>query len=490
MRRLINVDETHHKKATGSAKGGPKTKTVTNSDLPRPGARFCKDNGDHVSGCYGASVIEPMPPVVIYKSAAKDAKKRKVKPSWVKNLPRVVGQWGFDLKGWVDSHFASRPNGSMDEDLYMQTVSFFASCYPDLAPKFLWDGDDVIEGPIMLKSDSGIGRNCKSVRAVKFRRKMHMRGCLQLPGLPNSTSVSQEMDQLYTGFKGKTDDRAEEIFERKTFERAKVLEKRHTTPDIQVPVAHLTNDDIPEMINGRPGDPLEKRPFDLMFSQQNIVRSWLKVGFVPFTRAALTHPKVRHTLGEGGASAEMHEKMMAVKEEYGALKTKVKERGLNDFVFNAKLPVARKNEFLEKTEKHQIKALVENKGAFSARAQWCHVGVQLLGSEAVATAQLEQLTMEQEKAKKAAAKKATDKEKKILKARAALEVFKDEKRKAGKDDYKDVVMFLVPRLDKDTAPSKVASMKKAKEKLAELASKYNKPWIQLVEDEMEKCVRR
>ena len=94
--------------------------------------------------------------------------------------------------------------------------------------------------------------------------------------------------------------------------------------------------------------------------------------------------------------------------------------------------------------------------------------------------------MEQEKAKKAAAKKATDKENKILKARAALEVFKDEKRKAGKDDYKDVVMFLVPRLDKDTAPSKVASMKKAKEKLAELASKYNKPWIQLVEDEIAK----
>ena len=47
-------------------------------------------------------------------------------------------------------------------------------------------------------------------------------------------------------------------------------------------------------------------------------------------------------------------------------------------------------------------------------------------------------------------------------------------------------MFLVPRLNKDTAPSKVGSMKKAKEKLAELASKYNKPWVELVEDEIAK----
>ena len=172
----------------------------------------------------------------------------------------------------------------------------------------------------MLKSDSGVGRNCKSIPAIKFCRKMHLKGVLQLPGLPNSTSVSQEMDALFTGFKGCTDDRAEEIFERKTFERTKVLEQRQTTPDIQVPVAHLTNDDIPEIINGRPGDPLEKRPFDSHFTQQYILRSWLKVGLVPFTRQALTHPKVRHTLGDGGASAEMQEKMKAVQEEYGALK--------------------------------------------------------------------------------------------------------------------------------------------------------------------------
>ena len=97
LHRIINLDETHHKKSTEGDKGGSRATTVTNPDLPRAGSRFCKDNGDHVSGCYGSTILEPMPPVVIYKTTAKDTKKRKVRPSWVKNLPRVVGKWGFDF---------------------------------------------------------------------------------------------------------------------------------------------------------------------------------------------------------------------------------------------------------------------------------------------------------------------------------------------------------------------------------------------------------
>ena len=59
LRRMINVDETHHKKSTEGDKGGSRKETLTNPDLPRGGSRFCKDNGDHVSGCYGSNVLEP-----------------------------------------------------------------------------------------------------------------------------------------------------------------------------------------------------------------------------------------------------------------------------------------------------------------------------------------------------------------------------------------------------------------------------------------------
>ena len=377
----------------------------------------------------------------------------------------------------------------MDELLYMLTIAFYASLYPNLAPQFKWDGDRLIEGPILVKSDRGIGRNCKSVAAIKFRRLMHLKGVYQLPGLPNSTSCSQEMDALFGVFKASTDDKAEEIFERKTFERAKVLKERTTTPDIEVPVAHLTNNNIPEIINGKPSDPLEKRPFNLQFSPENLVRSWLAIGFTPFTREALNHKKVRHTLGDGGASDEMKEKLEAVQQDYGELREKVKGKGLNDFVFNARLPIARENKFLQKTQKEQIRALVENKGAFSAGGQWCHIGVQLLGSEAVTAAQMEKLAIEQRKTAAAAERKATEKEKKVTKARAALQSFKQENSKAGADKYKDVIMFLLPRVEKETAPSKIGSMKKRKEKLEQLAAKFNESWMQLLEEELDKAER-
>ncbi len=36
------------------------------------------------------------------------------------------------------------------------------SLYPNIAPKFKWDGNKLIKGPIFIKTDSGLGHNCKS----------------------------------------------------------------------------------------------------------------------------------------------------------------------------------------------------------------------------------------------------------------------------------------------------------------------------------------
>ena len=79
-----------------------------------------------------------------------------------------------------------------------------------------------------------------------------------MPGLPNA--VSQEMDYPYGTFKGDTDAKTEEIFERKTYERAKLVEQLKDTPNIQIPVAHLTNDNIPEII-GKHEDAIKDQPF-------------------------------------------------------------------------------------------------------------------------------------------------------------------------------------------------------------------------------------
>ncbi len=56
----------------------------------------------------------------------------------------------------------------MDETLFIETMLFYKSPYPNPASKFKWDGDRLIEGPIFFKTDSSPERNCKSECAIKF----------------------------------------------------------------------------------------------------------------------------------------------------------------------------------------------------------------------------------------------------------------------------------------------------------------------------------
>ena len=78
--------------------------------------------------------------------------------------------------------------------------------------------------------------------------------------------------------------------------------------------AHLTNYDIPEIINGKPDDPIEDRPFDNNFTPEKRLKCFLAIGFTPFTREGLKHKKVRHELGEGGASEGMAALLRATQE--------------------------------------------------------------------------------------------------------------------------------------------------------------------------------
>ena len=51
-------------------------------------------------------------------------------------------------------------------------------------------------------------------------------------------------------------------------------------------------------MNGVPDDAIKDRPFDCHFTKEKIIRSWVKIGFVPYTRSCLKNPKVRKELGQ------------------------------------------------------------------------------------------------------------------------------------------------------------------------------------------------
>lgn len=304
-------------------KGGPRANTLTNPDLPRAGTRVFKGGGGHVTAVFGSSSVEAMPPIMIYETKSKTAKKMRVKPSWVQELPEVVGQWGFQTETVVNTQIAVRTKGSMDETLFIKTFLFYKSLFPNLAPRFKWDGDRLIKGPIFIKADCSHGKNCKSEAALKFCHDMHCEGIHLGPGLPNATSCNQEMDDWFQDLKGRTDAQAQEIFKQKVYEYALAVKDCQNDRDTEIESAALTNDDLPQIIKGLRGNPIEKRPFSCCVTKEEIFKSWMAVGFVPFTQNALSHKKVQHLLGDGGASDEMTDKLSSTLQKYKELKEKV-----------------------------------------------------------------------------------------------------------------------------------------------------------------------
>ncbi len=124
----------------------------------------------------------------------------------------------------MDTHVAVHRKGSMDKDLFIQTVLFYCSLFLNLAQRFKFSKDNmVIEGPTFVEMDSSPGKNCKSERSIKFHQDMHHDGVHLGPGLPNLTSTTQEMDDWFQEFKGCTDIAAQVIFEIKLLSYSKAI---------------------------------------------------------------------------------------------------------------------------------------------------------------------------------------------------------------------------------------------------------------------------
>ena len=122
-----------------------------------------------------------------------------------------------------------------------------------------------------------------------------------------------------------------------------------------IPVAHFNNEDLPEMINGKQGDPIEDHPFDQTFNIKNIMKSFLAIGCTLFTRQALKHKNNWHMVGDGGASAEMEGAWKEMQNCYAGLKPVVKNCGINYFVFNSQIPFYKKITLLHFRTNKRIK---------------------------------------------------------------------------------------------------------------------------------------
>ena len=200
---IINFDKTDHPLISEFDKGGNCSIRRGDNFLPRGAQRVCRSN-THTTGLYGSTADgTPMPPVYIFDTKTKDEGNFQLKHSWCKNLPKVRGKYGFDQVIESDSYVSVRHSGCSDEELIQELIEkVYLLLYPNVAKETTRDSEGkFISGPVLLKTDSGQGRFSHSWENLKFRERMAEKGVLLVLGLPNSTSYTQEQDQLYQDFK-------------------------------------------------------------------------------------------------------------------------------------------------------------------------------------------------------------------------------------------------------------------------------------------------
>ena len=111
---------------------------------------------------------------------------------------------------------------------------------------------------------------------------MHKMGVYIGSGLPNLTAATQEMDDLYETFKNMCNSSSQDVFTKKTYNRAKAVENleqaatvgEDTEPALKmIKLAQLDNFDIPEIVDGKPGYNMKKRPWSYCFTRSKIFKS-------------------------------------------------------------------------------------------------------------------------------------------------------------------------------------------------------------------------
>ena len=98
-------------------------------------------------------------------------------------------------------------------------------------------------------------------------------GLIILSGLPNSTSIQQEMDALYGPFKSATYDRGEHVL----MEKMKVRGTRREAATPRAGILLLSFDDLSTIVNERDDDDLSMKLFDKNFTKGKILRAWARL---------------------------------------------------------------------------------------------------------------------------------------------------------------------------------------------------------------------
>ena len=436
------MDETHHDLSITGDKGGSRSVTYHNPLLQRGANRGIK-SARHVTGVYATTAAgEALPPFYIFDSSAKSEENFRVKVEWLDGLPTVSGRFGCPtFQEDLHSFYAVRPRGSMDDSLLNQYIeSLIIPLFPNMNKNAIFDPitGRLNQGPVILKLDAGPGRIVSNAAIVSKREEFYERGLIILMGLPNATSVQQEMDQLYGAFKSATYARGEKVVQKKL--KLRGIARRTGERQQQAAALSLDFSDLATIMNGGPNDPLTDRPFDCHFSKAKILSSWAKVGFVPFTRKCLSNPKVRKELGQHIRNEELEQLQLEYDLEVDVMETIGFSPGILDAVVPSAVHVDRAS-----TVEAQVEQLLQSGKAFSAAGHWNMCDSRIGNAGVTLIAAKRQLALNEEQRLKVVAKKMNASTIALQKAQQALAKYATNNDSLNDKDWGDVVRWVLPK---------------------------------------------
>ena len=469
-RRIINMDETHHNLSITGDRGGSRAVTYHDPTIQRGAARGVKA-GRHVTGVYATNADgEALPPFYIFDSGAKSDANFRVNTEWLVGLPSIRGRFGCPTMVESESFYAVRSRGSMDEELlnqYIETV--IVPLYPNMHKNAVFDANTgkLNQGPVILKLDAGPGRIVSSEAVLAKREALFERGLIIIMGLPNATSVQQEMDALYSPFKSATYARGEKVVQRKLKERGLA---RRNGQQLKAAAAVLNLDfkDLPIVVNGNDTDDIKDKPFDLHFTKEKILWSWAKVGFVPFTRSCMKNRRVRKELGQVNKDAVLEDIQM----RYDVLVHDIEGKGFNPGIYDAAIPSAAHVQRAE-TEDAQVEELLKSGKAFSASGQWNFCESRIGNAGVTLRAQKIQLQRNEAVKENAATKKSEAQFKALDKAQTALVKYELDQGSLTDMDWGHIIRWVLPEAK---VPFLLKDLKKRDQIVAKLATLPNL-WI-------------
>ena len=251
------------------------------------------------------------------------------------------------------------------------------TCLPQHLQEWTYDNEGgIVSAPVFIQLDAGPDRytDCN----LGWRAKMWEMGIVLFPGLPNGTAGNQVLDDLFGPYKtGCT-----EVMEDLVAER---LTQSHLDPTVKVALDFC---DLGRVINGRPEDPVEKRPFCKSFTSAKILASTRRLGLSPIDlRTALAHPRVRDDSADGSRN-DAHEQLRETSRE---TLSQLAAIGVNSQVLEVHAPAQPPQAFVAPPSEYEARWKAVKAAGGSAGAHWAAVGPKAFNAPDVVLPALERL---------------------------------------------------------------------------------------------------